>query len=136
VLIASLAGLGYRQGVVRVAFSLVGIIVGALLAVPLSKPIKPVLMAVGVKNPTLVWALAPLIVFLIISILFKLAAFAVHHKIDVYFKYKAGDLRLRALGAVESSFGFMPRHLQRGSLSDLDFLYHLPAELLDRANGG
>jgi hypothetical protein len=29
VLLASLAGIGYRQGAIRVAFSLVGILVGA-----------------------------------------------------------------------------------------------------------
>lgn len=34
-LVASLAALGYRQGAIRVAFSMAGILVGALLAVPL-----------------------------------------------------------------------------------------------------
>jgi len=36
ILLASLAGLGYRQGAIRVAFSLVGIFVAALLALPLA----------------------------------------------------------------------------------------------------
>ena len=52
-LMASLAGLGYRQGAVRVAFSFVGILLGAVLAAPLGKLIKPILSAVGVKNPLL-----------------------------------------------------------------------------------
>jgi len=94
VLLASLAGLGYRQGVVRVAFSLVGILLGALLAGPLGNLVKPLLKAVGVKNPVLLWVLGPLIVFLVISIIFKVAALAAHQKVDVYYKYHAGDLRL------------------------------------------
>ena len=94
VLLASLAGLGYRQGAIRVAFSLVGILLGALLAGPLGKLLKPLLVALGVKNPVLAWVLAPLIVFLIISIAFKVAAYTVNQKVDVHFRYHAGDLRL------------------------------------------
>jgi hypothetical protein len=94
VLLASLAGIGFRQGAIRVAFSLVGILLGALLAGPLGKLVKPLLVAVGVKNPTLAWVLAPLVAFLVISTIFKVAAFMVHQKVDVYFKYHSGDLRL------------------------------------------
>jgi len=93
VLLASLAGIGYRQGAIRVAFSLVGILVGALLAGPLGKLIKPLLVAVGLKTPPLAWLLAPLVVFVVISIIFKVAALAVHKKVDVYFRYHTGDLR-------------------------------------------
>ena len=94
VLLASLAGIGYRQGAIRMAFSLVGILLGALLAGPLSRLVKPLLVVFGVNNPILKGALAPLIVFLLISILFKVAGFMVHQKADVHFKYHAGDLRL------------------------------------------
>jgi uncharacterized membrane protein required for colicin V production len=94
VLLASLAGIGYRQGVIRVAFSFVGILLGALLAGPLGKLIKPLFVTLGVKNPTLAWLLAPLVIFLLISIIFKVAAYMVHQKVDVHFKYHAGDLRL------------------------------------------
>ena len=93
-LLASLAGLGYRQGAVRVAFSLMGIFLGALLAVPLGRVMKPLLGMVSIKNPVLIWVLGPLLVFLIISIAFKIAALAAHQKVDVYYKYKAGDLRM------------------------------------------
>jgi hypothetical protein len=51
-------------------------------------------MAVGLKNPLVVWLLAPFIVFVVISIIFKVAALTVHQKVDVYYKYRAGDLRL------------------------------------------
>jgi hypothetical protein len=92
--LAILAGLGFRQGAIRVAFSLLGILLGVLLAGPIGKLIKPVIMAVGLKNPMIVGPLAPLIAFILISIIFKAAALAVHQKVDVYFKYQAGDLRL------------------------------------------
>src|SRR5256714_5597154 len=94
VLLASLAGLGYRQGAIRVGFSLVGILLGALLAGPLGRLLKPVLMAVGIKNPMLLWMLAPFLAFVAISVIFKIAAINVHNRVDVFYKYKAGDLRL------------------------------------------
>jgi hypothetical protein len=94
VLMASLAGFGFRQGGIRVAFSFVGILLGAILASPLGKLIKPILGAVGLKNPLISGPIAVLLGFIIISIIFKVVAFTVHQKVDVYFKYKAGDLRL------------------------------------------
>ena len=93
VLLASLAGLGYRQGAIRMAFSSVGILLGALLAGPLGRLLKPLLVALGAKNPILAWVLAPLIVFLIISIAFKIGAYTVHQKVEVHFRYKTGELR-------------------------------------------
>ena len=93
-LLASLAGLGYRQGAIRVGISFIGILLGALLAPPLGHLLRPALMAVGLKNPILIWVLGPFAVFVLISALFKIGALAVHQKVDVYYKYKAGDLRL------------------------------------------
>lgn len=89
-----LAGLGFRQGAIRVAFSLLGILLGVLLAGPLGHLIKPLFTAVGLKNPMIVGPIAPLLAFIVISLIFKAIALAVHQKVDVYFKYKAGDLRL------------------------------------------
>jgi hypothetical protein len=94
VLLASLAGLGFRQGAIRVGFSFFGILFGALLAVPLGRLLGRVFGMVGLKDPLLVWALGPLLVFILISAGFKIAAAAVHHKVDVHYKYHAGDLRL------------------------------------------
>jgi hypothetical protein len=92
--LAILAGLGFRQGAIRVAFSLLGILLGVLLAGPLGHLVKPLFIAVGLKNPMIVGPLAPLVAFIVISLIFKAAALAVHQKVDVHFKYKAGDLRL------------------------------------------
>jgi hypothetical protein len=94
VLLAALAALGYRQGAIRVGFSFVGILFGAALAVPLGRLLGRVFGPLGIRDPLLVWALGPVVVFVIFSIIFKIAAAAVHHKVEVHFKYHAGDLRL------------------------------------------
>ena len=94
VLLISLAALGYRQGAVRVAFSLVGIIISALLAAPLAKYVKPILPHVGVHDPTAIWMVSPLIVFVILLIPFKSLGFFVHRKMEVYFKYKGEGMQL------------------------------------------
>jgi len=93
VLMAALAALGYRQGAIRVGFSFVGIVVGALLGPLLGKLLQPVLVALGLNNPTLLWLLGPLVVFVLVSIIFKAAALPVHQKVDVHYRYHAGDLR-------------------------------------------
>jgi uncharacterized membrane protein required for colicin V production len=94
VMLLSLAGLGYRQGAIRVSFSLVGILVSALLAAPLAKHVKPMLPHVGIHDPTVIWLLSPVIVFLILLIPFKSAGYFVHRKVNVHFKYKADTLQL------------------------------------------
>ena len=93
-LLASLAALGYRQGAIRVGISFIGILVGALLAAPLGRFVRPAIAAMGVKNPLVPWLLGPVVVFVLISVVFKVIALNVHQKVDVHYKYKAGDLRL------------------------------------------
>lgn len=94
-LVASLAGLGYRQGAIRVSFSLLGIFLGALLCVPLGKPMAILLKAFGVVHPVILWLLPPVIAFILISAIFKGIALAVHHKVEMHFKYLSGELRLK-----------------------------------------
>jgi hypothetical protein len=94
VLLASLAALGYRQGAIRLAFSFLGVLIGAVLAVPLGQVARRLLAPLGVTDPVLTWALGPVIVFILIWILLAVAAAAVHRKVEVYYKYHVGDLRL------------------------------------------
>jgi uncharacterized membrane protein required for colicin V production len=94
VMLLSLAALGYRQGAIRVSFSLVGIIVSALLAGPLAKHVKPMLPHVGIHDQTVIWLLSPLIVFVILLIPFKSAGYFVHRKVELYFKYKTEGVQL------------------------------------------
>ena len=70
-MVASTVGLGYRQGVIRAAFSFLGILFAALLAAPLGRLIKPILTHVGVHNETLAWMIAPLIAFPLVLALFS-----------------------------------------------------------------
>lgn len=92
-LLGGTVAVGYTQGAIRVGISFLGIVLSALLAGPLSKLVKPALSAVGVANPVLLWALAPFVVFVVLLTVFKVAALALHKKVDVYYRYKAGDLR-------------------------------------------
>ena len=94
VLLVSLAALGYRQGAIRVAFSLIGIIVSALLAGPLAKYVQPMLPHVGIHDPTVIWMVSPLIVFGVLLIPFKSVGFLVHRKVELYFKYKAEGMAM------------------------------------------
>ncbi len=99
------AGIGYQQGAIRVAISFIGIIVAALLAGPLAKLVKPAVAALGVANPVLLWVLPPFVVFVIILSIFKVGAFAVHRKVDLIYRYKAGDLRLALWERLQSRLG-------------------------------
>ena len=94
VMMLSLAALGYRQGAIRVSFSLIGIIVSALLAGPFAKYVQPILPHVGIHDPTVIWLISPLIVFWVLLIPFKSVGFFVHRKVEVYFKYKEDGIQL------------------------------------------
>jgi len=105
VLLGCVAGVGHQQGAIRVAISFAGIVVAALLAVPLARLVRPALAALGIANPVLLWALAPFVVFVVILTLFKVGALAAHKKVDVYYKYKAGDLRLALFNRLNARLG-------------------------------
>jgi hypothetical protein len=89
--------IGYTQGAIQSAFSLVGLITAVLLATKLGpfmmSPVKALLGAFGVKNPLIIGAVAPVVVFVIIIFLFKAGGFAVHRKVALYYKYKASELQ-------------------------------------------
>ena len=105
VLLASGAGLGFRQGAIRTGISFVGIVTAVTFAGLLGRLLKPLLPHVGIQNPTLIWLLAPVEAFVIILILFKVAAFIVHRKVNLFYKYKAGDLRLALWERLNSRLG-------------------------------
>ena len=94
VLLAAAIALGHKLGAINAAFTFVGIVLGALFAGLAGKLFKPLLPHLGVHNPTVIWALVPILGFFLVLILVRMAGFAVHRKVEVYYKYKAGDLRL------------------------------------------
>ena len=94
VLLAASIALGHKLGAINAAFTFAGIVFAALLATTVGKLFKPLLPHLGFHNETMVWAIAPIVAFVVVMILFRTAGFFVHHKIEMYYKYKAGDLRL------------------------------------------
>lgn len=94
VLLAAAIALGHKLGAINAAFTFVGIVFGALLAGLTGKIFKPLLPHLGFQDPTLIWTVAPILGFFLVMILIRMAGFAVHRKVEVYYKYKAGELRL------------------------------------------
>ncbi len=93
-LLGGLAVAGHQQGAIRMGIAFVGILLAALLAALAGKVFGPILGVLGVKSPIWLWVLPPFLGFLLIMILVHVGAHFVHQKVDVYYKYKAGDLRL------------------------------------------
>jgi hypothetical protein len=104
-LFGALGYLGFALGAIRVSFTFLGLIVGSLLAMPVGRHLKSVLESVGLKNPFLVWLVGPLVVLLVVLVIFKICGFAVHRKVDVHFKYKAGDLRMALWNRLNARLG-------------------------------
>jgi hypothetical protein len=93
VLMAASIALGHKLGAINASFTFVGIIFGALLASPIGGIFKHLLPHIGIHNETLVWAISPIVAFVVVMLLFRVAGHFVHRKVEVYYKYKAGDLR-------------------------------------------
>lgn len=90
-LLAALAGLGLRQGVIRVLVSFFGIVFGALLARPIGHLLKPLLVMAGLKHPVALEFLPAAIGFVIILGIFKIAGYTLYHKVEMHFKHRASD---------------------------------------------
>lgn len=89
--LAIVGAIGYYQGPIRAACSLLGLVFGSLLAVPLSPLTKKITPIFGLHHP--VWDLfvPALIAFLIILIAFKILGHVLHRKLNIFYKYKKDD---------------------------------------------
>jgi hypothetical protein len=94
VLLAGGIGLGLRIGAICASFSFVGMIFATMLAALIGKLFKFILPHVGIENPALVWMAAPICGFLLVWVVFNVVGFEVQRRVGVFYKYKAGDLRL------------------------------------------
>ncbi len=103
--IACTALAGWRQGGIRAAIAFVGIFFSLLLAGLVGKLFHFLLPFLGTSNPLLVWALSPICGFILVTIVFAIVGFNVHRKVDVYYKYQAGDLRLALWERLNSRLG-------------------------------
>src|SRR5688572_26828555 len=91
VLFASLGIVGFYQGALRAGISFIGLLVAALLAMPLSGVIAAIIRIFGLEHPVVLGFLSPFIAYLIVLIGFKCAALAVHKKVDTHYKYNTSD---------------------------------------------
>jgi hypothetical protein len=91
VLLGLLGLIGYHRGAIRVAVSLLGLFVAALLAFPLSPILKPILPLVKLKHPLWGAVVPPVVIFILLVIVFEVLAVFVHRKVDVFYKYKRDD---------------------------------------------
>src|SRR5213594_2352620 len=93
VFMAVVALVGYYQGAIRAAFSLVGLLVAASVAQPLGHVLAPLIALTGLKHPVLLSFIGPAIAFILVLAIFKGVALAVHKKIDRYYKYQDSDTK-------------------------------------------
>ena len=82
---------GFYQGALRGAFSFVGLLLAAVLASPLGSFLKSIVPIFGVKNPVMIAFVATVIGFVLVLVIFKVAAFTVHKKVEGWYKYKGSD---------------------------------------------
>src|SRR5690606_39532322 len=66
-------------------------VLGLMLAVPLSGVVRPLLGMAGVQNPVWLTVVPPIVTFFIIYFIFVGLSFFVHHKVNLYYKYKRDD---------------------------------------------
>ncbi len=104
-LMAVLALIGYYQGAIRVAFSLVGLLLATLLAMPLSFLGRVLLPIFGINHPVWLAFTAPLLGYLLILVIFKSLGLVVHQKVDTYYKYKDSDTRRMLFERVNQRLG-------------------------------
>jgi hypothetical protein len=97
---------GFYTGPVRAGFSFFGLVIGAVLAGPLSPLTQHLLPLLGLRHP--VWAIfvPQAIAFVVVLIIFKIAGHVLHEKIAVYFKYKVDEKKLISWQRLYSRLGF------------------------------
>ena len=105
VLFGSLGFVGFSLGAIRTGISFLGLLVATLLAWPMGHLVNPLLGLTGLKDPVVIWLLGPVVVFCIIVIVFKVIGMLVHRKVDVYYKYKAGDLKMGLWNRLSARLG-------------------------------
>lgn len=96
---------GWRQGAIRAALVFVSILFAALFASLVGNLLRPLLPHFGASNPITAWAIAPIIGFIVASIPVWVAAQYVHNRVEHFYKYRAGDLRLMLWSRLNARLG-------------------------------
>src|SRR5688572_22303199 len=92
VLIALFALIGFGQGAIRSAISLVGMIIALMLATTVGGWIRPLMAPLGVTNPVWLALIPPLVAFILIYLVISGLSFFAHHKVYLLYKYKRDDV--------------------------------------------
>src|SRR4051812_38906400 len=94
ILLLGILGLvGYYQGALRVAISTLGLLVAAVLAVPLAGVFHFLLPVFGVSHPAVVSLLSPFLMFVLIMVIFKSIAMGVNRKVVWWYKNKESETK-------------------------------------------
>jgi hypothetical protein len=83
---------GFTLGAIRMTGSLLGLLFASFLAGPLGPLFTPLVKLCGATNPFVLWMLGPLVAGIVVVIVFNVIGAVINRKVDVYYKYKAGDL--------------------------------------------
>jgi uncharacterized membrane protein required for colicin V production len=105
VFVGVVALVGYYQGAVRAAFSLLGLLIAAAVAVPLGNVMSPLVALTGLKHPIVLSFVGPMVAFLLVLIIFKVVALAVHKKIETFYKYKDSETKRLLFERLNSRVG-------------------------------
>jgi hypothetical protein len=106
VLLLVVAVVGYYQGAIKAACSLIGLFLAASLAMPLAGLGRGILGIFGLSNPFLLQVLGPVLVFLILLVASKLVAFNIDRKYDYIYKYQKGDYDRLKFDRMSARVGF------------------------------
>jgi hypothetical protein len=91
VLVVLTAGIGYRQGAIRAAFTFVGLVIGAAAAISFGPMFAWIFPLIGFKDPLAPKFGAPIIAFVAVSLVFKGIAAFVHRKVEYHYRYNRDD---------------------------------------------
>jgi Colicin V production protein len=94
VLLASGIGMGLRLGAICSAFSIVGVVFATFLAHPIGRLFKPLVSHIVGPDPIMRWVIPTIIGFLVVYCIFVAVGLEVYRRVGVFYKYKAGDLKL------------------------------------------
>lgn len=91
VLLGGVAAAGYYAGAIRSAFTFLGLLLAAMLCVPLAPLAKPLLSIFHVEQPLLIALLGPIIAWVFVVLVVRSSGEAVYQKVHTFYKYKVTD---------------------------------------------
>jgi hypothetical protein len=104
-LAACAAVAGFCFGVIRAAVTFIGLFVSILAARTFAHSVTPMFSHVGIKNPVYAWMLSPVLVFLLALLVVKIIGAIAQRKVNLYYKYKAGELKLGLWNRLNTRLG-------------------------------